>query len=886
MKKIKHQIFILLLFINLSSLNLYPYILDWDNTDGGWNSGDLSRNYKNVNESGVDINVSITGDTDKFQNNAPSADTDSLKYDVDYDNNTQEINTTIIFSKPVILKGIRFRGIDSTNQSFPISLLTGSDDKVIIEAKDINGNSVLPTNVTKGTHVDETDTNKAYESDGSGELSETDPAGFLTFDLENVVEFKFTYTSGDDAGIAPDEQTIWLDNLKYYSDLDGDGVYDQDDIDDDNDGILDSVEIQGGGGCPYGFFHIINGVLYIFDVVNGKYLYIGEQHGTSNYINAIALDTRNGKIYGSWRDSSGQDDYGNSLLKNDIIEIDRYSGKIKKVNTTATINSFSADIYSDKYYFRNANNKAYSWTIETDSINQEINADITVADFAITDKSGDIVGYGMERNKNDNNTYLYIINFSTSTASTKNINISSPDTGTLARLYGAAFFAKNGGEIELYLANNNGYIYQIKDFDKDNPQAIFRYKSIKTQRNDGASCRDANQYPVDSDGDGIPDYHDLDSDNDGIPDNVEAQSTSGYTAPSGNDADGDGLDDAYDENTSGVPASYGLIPPDTDGDHYADFVDNDSDNDGYSDCEEGYIDASNDPSNYCPVDNSDVGNNGLVSWAENSDDYSDVNGKIDDPENDLYNETGDTTEVGYREFLCGKSNFKITAYHWRLISPPCNTGDISLKDLFSRILGEYGDDNNWVMYAQKGDDNYEVNSTHDNTYKRLMSSDDTLEVGKSYWIIADNDHILNIDKSLTGLSPTDTQDSSSVGIDDNNFTKIKEINLPANSDIFPKKYMTGNVFPYRFDISDLYFSHNNSSYTYIGDTNNSYINSVIYTHDSPKISDTDGYTAFDPTTPGFQGEIKPMEGFFIKLKISPSIQTNHLAFPLEMQNAN
>ncbi|MCT4706605.1 tandem-95 repeat protein, partial [Enterobacteriaceae bacterium H16N7] len=50
----------------------------------------------------------------------------------------------------------------------------------------------------------------------------------------------------------------------------------------------------------------------------------------------------------------------------------------------------------------------------------------------------------------------------------------------------------------------------------------------------------------DTDGDGRVNRLDLDSDNDGITDNVEAQTTAGYIAPSGIDANGDGLDDAYD----------------------------------------------------------------------------------------------------------------------------------------------------------------------------------------------------------------------------------------------------------------------------------------------------------------------------------------------------
>ena len=78
----------------------------------------------------------------------------------------------------------------------------------------------------------------------------------------------------------------------------------------------------------------------------------------------------------------------------------------------------------------------------------------------------------------------------------------------------------------------------------------------------------------DADGDGIINSLDLDSDNDGIADNIEAQSTGGYIAPSGIDANNDGLDDAYGSGLSYV---------DTDGDLTFDVFDDDSDNDGFSD---------------------------------------------------------------------------------------------------------------------------------------------------------------------------------------------------------------------------------------------------------------------------------------------------------------
>jgi len=54
--------------------------------------------------------------------------------------------------------------------------------------------------------------------------------------------------------------------------------------------------------------------------------------------------------------------------------------------------------------------------------------------------------------------------------------------------------------------------------------------------------------PTDSDSDGFPDYLDIDSDDDGIPDNLEAQTTADYIPPSGIDTNGNGLDDAYESN--------------------------------------------------------------------------------------------------------------------------------------------------------------------------------------------------------------------------------------------------------------------------------------------------------------------------------------------------
>jgi hypothetical protein len=333
--------------------------------------------------------------------------------------------------------------------------------------------------------------------------------------------------------------------------------------------------------------------------------------------------------------------------------------------------------------------------------------------------------------------------------------------------------------------------------------------------------------------------------------------------------------------------------PDTDNDGTPDFLDSDSDNDGYTDCEEGYKNAD--------CSNIVVGDNGMASWVENSDIYWDTdhavaNGNVNDPDpnggGDLIDEVTGNHEAAYREFLCGKTEYSLTALQWRLISIPCDvsTNNISINTLFGSILGTYGNDNNWVMYKQVG--NYEVNSTHKNTDKTILSASDTLEQGVSYWIITDADHTVTIDKAtITGLMPTTTQDASSVNISNSYFTKVAEITLPAASDTNAKKYMAGNPLPYSFDMSNLYFKHNSSgaSYHSMEDnaSNGDYINPVFYKHDSSETGPVSGYEAIEPSTPGLNAPILPMEGFFIRIETnSDTTNNNNFAYPLTMGNDN
>ena len=99
--------------------------------------------------------------------------------------------------------------------------------------------------------------------------------------------------------------------------------------------------------------------------------------------------------------------------------------------------------------------------------------------------------------------------------------------------------------------------------------------------------------PIDTDADGAPDYRDLDSDADGISDDDEAGDASADTPPV--DSDVDGIPDFQDPDSDGdgVPdgqeGGTGSDPIDTDGDGTPDFLDDDSDGDGVPDVHDNCV---------------------------------------------------------------------------------------------------------------------------------------------------------------------------------------------------------------------------------------------------------------------------------------------------------
>lgn len=176
------------------------------------------------------------------------------------------------------------------------------------------------------------------------------------------------------------------------------------------------------------------------------------------------------------------------------------------------------------------------------------------------------------------------------------------------------------------------------DLDSDDDGIVDSFEDLNLDADNDPSTN-----PTDSDGDGFADYLDIDSDNDGIPDNIEAQTTSDYIAPSNLDANGNGLDDAYETN-----GNIGIFPVDTDGDSLPDYLDEDSDNDNVPDNIEAH-DYNHDGAPDVVFIGSDKDDDGLDDGYEGAIMVDiDVNDEIDNPFDQLPNTDSDD-ESDYRD---------------------------------------------------------------------------------------------------------------------------------------------------------------------------------------------------------------------------------------------
>ena len=627
-----------------------------------------------------------------------------------------------------------------------------------------------------------------------------------------------------------------VNDLYNLLDTDGDGILDYVDIDDDNDGILDSIE---------------QGTLSGYDAY---WTLDGETNDTSgNNYNLISGSVTYSSVSVKGSNSASFDGTSNFLQYNDGVFLNKAITNFShsfwiKPNSLIGIQTLLDEGGGTNGIAIRLNDNILENAVREGGAGSQVNTssftfpnDGAWHHIAITYSNGDVIMY-----LDGAPSSTLITGFSQLAAH------SSPHA--YGRSSGDSFGQGTGNYY-------GGLMDEILHYPSVLSQVEIKYLYLSGNNIYNSYDRDV---------DGILNKLDLDSDNDGIPDNVEAQETATYSAPSGI-VTAEGLWDNY---------GAGLIPIDKDGDGLYDYIDSDSDGDLVTDCKESY---ELNVSKICPVDNVSVGNtvgiNGLVEWAEFNDDYTEPNGIISDPL-DLEDEISGDDERAYREAACGAGKMNLTAYQWKTISFSCDTGTNGIEVLLGASLGTYGDEANWVMYAQRN------NYTGDrNTDMRLMNVSDTVVPGRGYWIIADATVTAKITRPLSGIGQTVTVPASGftgVPTTGQAFDEVFAYNLPDSLSTDFRKVLIGNPFFKTFNLSDVYYQYDTNNYvsTATLTAGSSSMEPIVYVKDSNDTT-TGNYVAIDPGgTPGFGDRVPVMQGYWIKLNpFNPA--SNKITFPYE-----
>ncbi|QTE23004.1 T9SS type A sorting domain-containing protein [Polaribacter cellanae] len=392
------------------------------------------------------------------------------------------------------------------------------------------------------------------------------------------------------------EYTVEI-NCVNSRDTDGDTIPDYLDLDSDNDGIPDNIEAQSTNNyiAPTGLDSDKDGLDNAYDTT---------PTGGSTGVGSLGITPKN-------TDNTDNPDYLDLDSDNDttfdIIESSatppaNLGGKVTgAVGTNGLLNTLeSADDYSDP-------NGSFDNT-QTDNFTDS-DADVTTGgdvdyrDIPGVDSDNDGIVDGDDLD-DDNDGILDTVE--------QNGNVIRDTDG-------------DGIADHLDLDSDNDGIPDVieaggTDANKDGRAdgvvgTTSTTKGIPSSANTGTT-------PRNEDTDTIPDYLDIDADNDGIPDNIEAQTTSGYVAPSGKangitDINQNGVDDNYEIGTN-----IGLTPVNTDNQDNPDYIDSDSDNDSITDINE------NGDSN--SLQNADTDGDGLDDKFDNNDDSTVLGTTVND----------------------------------------------------------------------------------------------------------------------------------------------------------------------------------------------------------------------------------------------------------------
>ncbi len=550
----------------------------------------LTNTDSNGNPDYLDIDSDNDGIVDNIEGQPTASYQAPLNADDDGDGIDNQYDPDFVGSTPITIENTNglgapdFRDLDSDGD--------GIDD--IIEGWDTDGDGTPET----------VPTNADLDGDGLDDGFDTDTADPDPTNGQTPTSFPDVQVVGGDRD--------WRELPAGSLDSDGDGIFDVVDLDDDNDGILDTIEGTGdtdGDGLP-DYLDLDSDNDGVPDITEAGGVDT-DGDGQVDYPTAgdplSMVDTNNDGLDDGIAANPLEDPDSDNDGLEDRIDLDSDNDGIPDVieaggndaDGDGVIDGFTdtdGDGLSDNVDPRgpaapgtplpheDTDGDTVNDRIDLDSDNDGI-TDVLEAGGPDADGDGRIDGF----TDADNDGFADIIDTDDSTTA-------APLDGTGTPLPRPNFDNDTRPDYLDIDSDNDGITDATESTnlggeDSDGDGEIDNFTDTNGDGYNDATAAS----PItlnNQDGTGGPDYLDIDNDDDGIVDNIEGQSTANYIPPINNDADNDGLDDAYDTATGETA----INPVNTSGIGGPDYLIRDTDNDGIDDIIEGWdIDADGTP---------------------------------------------------------------------------------------------------------------------------------------------------------------------------------------------------------------------------------------------------------------------------------------------------
>ncbi|HDZ04219.1 hypothetical protein LCGC14_0068450 [marine sediment metagenome] len=482
---------------------------------------------------------------------------------------TEGTSITNTISGPAVADNLAdpITNTDDLSETITVQYDTDNDGIGNLDDIDDDNDGILDTDETGDTDNDGIPDSLDLDSDNDG-ITDIIEAGGVDLDADGRVDYP---VSGDPTSMIDTNNDGLADEIATTplpdEDTDNDGIKDRIDLDSDNDGVTDIIE--AGGADTDGDGHI-------------DYPTPGDATSMNDIDDdGLADEIATTPLLDEDSDNDGIEDRLDLDSDNDgIPDVTEAGGT--DTNSDGIIDTFATDTDNDgladsvdpvgpttpgtPLLNPDSDNDGLDDRIDLDSENDGIpdvieaggtdpDNDGRIGTGIITDDDGDGLSDIVDP---DDNTTLGTPNDGTGTA----LPVNDFDNDTIPNYLDVD--SDNDGITDTTEAggtdvNGDGIIDGFDD-------------TTTTDGWDDATA--ASPLPLtNTDGTGGPNYLDIDADDDGIPDNIEAQLTASYTAPADAEAT-NGLDTNY---------PVGLTPVDTDNDLIPDYLDADSDADGVSD---------------------------------------------------------------------------------------------------------------------------------------------------------------------------------------------------------------------------------------------------------------------------------------------------------------